>query len=84
MKTLLIIFTAGLMLAGCGGKNLKSMKYSEMRNLPEAQQKDLAKDLTMEDAENLMKGAMKYSTDTNALADKTIGDLIEEGKKASK
>jgi hypothetical protein len=78
----MIILIAGLTLAGCG-KNIKNMKYSEMKKLSDTERQELSKDLTMEEGAFLMRGAMKYVLDTNAIADKTIGELIDEGRKAA-
>jgi hypothetical protein len=82
MKTFLLTLMLAVALAGCS-KNFKSMKVSEVDALPEAERKELAKSMTVEEMQYLMVGTMAATKEggKEAMKDKTVGDLIDEGKK---
>lgn len=82
MKTFLFTLMLAVALAGCSN-DFRSMTVSELDALPEAERKELAKTMTVEEMQYLMVGTMAATKQDGkeAMKQKRVGDLIAEGKK---
>ena len=72
---------AAIAVASCGD-NVKSMEYGELQQLSGAEREEHLKTLSDEEKGAMIAAGMKYafSGDTAAFRNKTVGELIEEGK----
>lgn len=69
-------------LADCS-KDFRSMKVSGIDDLPEAEGKELAMSMTVNEMQHLIVGTLAATKNDGkeAMKQKTVGDLIDEGKK---
>lgn len=75
---LTIVFMASL--AGCGS-NVHDMKISEFYKLSPEERREFADELSADEMKALFAGSETFKNDSAGFRDRTVGEIIEEGKR---
>ena len=83
MTRFLLTITFMACLAGCSS-DFHDMKISEVEKLSPEKRREFADELSEDERKALFAGTEAYINDSAGLRQKTVGQIIEEGKRLQK